>query len=79
VDELETQSTSVRESLQERTDMPTSFEHIVKELGLSPEEYQSSVVLKNWVRQNMDTKYVPWDLLKAWGFVQEEIERDEAA
>jgi len=23
-------------------------------------------VLKNWVRQNMDSKYVPMDLLKAW-------------
>jgi len=78
VDELETQSTSVRESLQERTDMPTSFEHIVKELGLSPEEYQSSVVLKNWVRQNMDTKYVPWDLLKAWGFVEEGRDKEAA-
>jgi hypothetical protein len=52
--------------------MPTSFEYIVKELGLSPDEYQSSVLLKNWVRQNMDTKYVPWDLLKAWGFVEDE-------
>jgi hypothetical protein len=47
--------------------MPTSFEQIVEELGLSPEEYQSSRVLKNWVRRNMDNKYVPWEFLKAWG------------
>jgi hypothetical protein len=59
--------------------MPTSFEHIVKELGLSPDEYQNSVLLKNWVRQNMDEKYVPSDLLKAWGFLEAEPERDLAA
>jgi len=45
--------------------MPTSFEQIVEELGLSPEEYQGSVLLKNWVRNNMDKRYVPSDLLKA--------------
>ena len=60
--------------------MPTSFEGIVKELGLSPEEYHDSVPLKEWVLQNMDTKYVPWDLLKAWGLAEEEEkEREEAA
>jgi hypothetical protein len=59
--------------------MPTSFEQIVEELGLSPEEYQSSRVLKNWVRRNMDNKYVPWELLKAWGFVEEAKEREAAA
>jgi hypothetical protein len=52
--------------------MPSSFEQIVEELGLSPEEYQSSRVLKNWARRNMDNKYVPWELLNGWGFVEDE-------
>lgn len=54
--------------------MENSFEQVVKELGLSPEEYRNSTPLKDWVRRNMDEKYVPSWLLKAWGF-----ERDEAA
>ncbi|HUJ94230.1 MAG TPA: hypothetical protein VLW84_03120 [Terriglobales bacterium] len=54
----------------------TSFDHVVKILGLSPEEYANSLPLKEWVRQNKDEKYVPTDLLKAWGFADEE---DEAA
>jgi hypothetical protein len=53
--------------------METSFEKMVKNLGLSPQEYQSSVLLKEWVRQHMDEKYVPMDLLKAWGLVDEEV------
>jgi len=53
--------------------MVTSFEQMVRKLGLSPEEYESSALLKDWVRRNMDEKYVPLDLLKAWGF-----EKDEA-
>jgi len=57
----------------------TSFEDIVEELGLSPEEYETSVLLKQWVRQNMNKKYVPSGLLKAWGFVEEERKRCEAA
>lgn len=73
------QSTIVRESLKERIDMPTSFEYVVKELGLAPEEYQNSVLLKHWVRLNMDKRYVPWDLLKVWGFVEEDKEREAAA
>ncbi len=43
--------------------MATSFEQMVKKLGLRPEEYQSSAQLREWVRRNMDVKYVPPDLL----------------
>jgi hypothetical protein len=46
---------------------PTSFEEVVKKLRLSPAEYKHSVQLKDWVRKNKDQKYVPSDLLKAWG------------
>ncbi len=46
----------------------TSFEQMVKQLGLSPEQYEGSAVLKEWVRKNKDVKYVPTSLLQAWGF-----------
>jgi len=59
--------------------MQSSFEAIVKELGLSPNEYRDSVPLKNWVLENMDTKYVPWDLLKAWGLVEDDRDSETAA
>jgi hypothetical protein len=52
----------------------TSFDHLVKILGLSPDEYENSLQLKEWVRRNKDEKYVPSDLLKAWGFSEEENE-----
>lgn len=57
----------------------TSFEQMVRKLGLSPEEYESSALLKDWVRRNMDEKYVPLDLLKAWGFEKDEAAKEEAA
>lgn len=47
---------------------PTSFDQMVKQLGLSPDQYESSAVLKEWVRKNKDVKYVPTALLQAWGF-----------
>jgi len=59
--------------------MATSFEHMVKKLGLSPEQYKGSALLKDWVRQNMDEKYVPSDLLRAWGFQKDEATTEEAA
>jgi hypothetical protein len=48
---------------------PTSFEEIVRKLRLSPEDYQHSIPLKEWVQKNKDQKYVPVDLLRAWDFV----------
>ena len=47
---------------------PSSFEELVRKLGLLPEQYVDSVQLKDWVRKNKDQKYVPSDLLKAWDF-----------
>ncbi len=46
----------------------SSFETVVKTLGLRPDQYQYSAELKDWVRKNKDQKYVPQDLLQAWGF-----------
>ena len=47
---------------------PSSFEQLVKELDISPGEYRSSPELKEWVRRNKDERYVPPELLKAFGF-----------
>jgi hypothetical protein len=46
----------------------SSFERVVDSLKLSPEQYQNSSALREWVLQNKDHKYVPPDLLKAFGF-----------
>jgi len=47
---------------------PSSFEQTVKALKLRPEDFVSSPLLKEWARLNKDHKYVPSDLLAAWGF-----------
>jgi hypothetical protein len=47
--------------------VPSSFEEVVEELGLSPEEYETSPALKAWVRKNKNQKYVPPELLERWG------------
>jgi hypothetical protein len=46
---------------------PTSFEDAAASLGLSPRDYQKSKALQEWVARNKNSKYVPSDLLKAWG------------
>jgi len=48
----------------------STFENMVKMLGLSPEAYRDSGALKSWVIQNKDDKYVPTELLRAWGLVK---------
>ncbi len=45
-----------------------SFDEIVENMGLSPAQYASSAELKEWARANRGQKYVPIDLLIAWGF-----------
>jgi hypothetical protein len=50
----------------------TTFDRIVENLGLLPEQYLASSALKEWVRLNKDEKYVPPDLLEAWGFSEDE-------
>jgi hypothetical protein len=45
----------------------SSFDALVKTLGLSPDQYENSITLKEWVGKNKDHKYVPLDLLEAWG------------
>ena len=50
------------------SELPTSFEKVVKELKLAPEEYAKSLILRDWVSRNKNEKYVPSDLLKTFGF-----------
>jgi hypothetical protein len=50
----------------------TSFEHVVAVLGISPDQYKDSLPLKEWVLRNKDEKYVPSDLLKHWGLLDDE-------
>ena len=45
----------------------SAFDSMVKSLGLSPEQYEDSTTLRNWVNKNKDHKYVPPELLQAWG------------
>jgi hypothetical protein len=49
----------------------SSFEELVKALGLSPEQYASSAELKAWVMDNKDEKYVPPELLRSFGLAVE--------
>jgi hypothetical protein len=46
----------------------TSFEQIVKEFKLSPDQYIRSTRLREWARRNKNSKYIPEALLEAWGF-----------
>jgi hypothetical protein len=48
---------------------PTSFEEMVTRLNLSKEECRGSIPLKEWAKKHKDSKYVPQDLLEAWGIV----------
>jgi len=60
--------TSRSAKLAARAFSESSFERIVDSLKLSPEQYQSSPELREWVLRNKDDKYVPPELLKAYGF-----------
>jgi hypothetical protein len=46
---------------------PTSFEQIVEQFGLTPDQYVKSARLREWARTNKNSKYIPESLLKAWG------------
>jgi len=49
----------------------SSFEAMAKTMGLSPAQYESSLELKEWARVHKQKKFVPPDLLIAWGFGRE--------
>jgi hypothetical protein len=45
-----------------------SFDEVVAGLQLSPEQYQYSLALREWVRRNKGDKYVPTEVLSTFGF-----------
>jgi hypothetical protein len=45
-----------------------SFDEVVAHLQLSPNEYRDSPALREWVRHNKNQRYVPTELLNAFGF-----------
>ena len=56
------------ESLNVGAPKPSTFDETVRRLGLSPDQYRNSDALREWARKNKAQKYVPPDLLEAWGF-----------
>jgi hypothetical protein len=46
----------------------TEFERITREFNLQPNQYIRSTQLREWASHNMNSKYIPESLLKAWGF-----------
>jgi hypothetical protein len=52
------------------SDTPTqsAFEMLTKKLGLQPEQFEDSTLLKEWARKNQRQRFVPPELLQAWGF-----------
>ncbi len=46
----------------------TSFEQVVKEFKLTPDQYLRSTRLREWARRNKNSKYIPETLLEGWGF-----------
>lgn len=46
----------------------SEFERVVLEFNLAPDQYVRSTRLRDWARQNKNSKYIPEPLLEAWGF-----------
>jgi hypothetical protein len=53
----------------------TSFEQVVKEFKLTPDQYVRSTRLREWARRNKNSKYIPEALLEAWGFETPRLKR----
>jgi hypothetical protein len=47
---------------------PTSFERAVEEFKLTPDQFIRSAQLREWARNNKNSKYIPEMLLDTWGF-----------
>lgn len=48
--------------------LPSSFEMMCESLHLAPHQYHESSQLRDWVQKNKNNKFVPLELLQAWGF-----------
>jgi hypothetical protein len=57
----------------------TSFEQIVKEFKLSPDQYIRSTRLREWARRNKNSKYIPdpWELAPERPRVDHSVDRPE--
>jgi hypothetical protein len=64
---------SRRQGIQISPQSESAFEYVVRRLRLSPSDYATSPELKAWVRGNKDQRYVPPELLSAWGFAIDEF------
>ena len=45
---------------------PSEFEVMVKKLKLTPEQYVTSIELREWASKYRNSRFVPERLLKAW-------------
>jgi hypothetical protein len=46
----------------------SSFDQVVESLNLSPDQFEGSQALKEWVRRNKNQRYVPTEVLNVFGF-----------
>jgi hypothetical protein len=46
----------------------SEFEQVVREFKLQPDQYIHSARLREWAHRNKSSKYIPENLLEAWGF-----------
>jgi hypothetical protein len=46
----------------------SSFDQMVETLNLLPHQFEGSEALKEWVRRNKNERYVPTEVLNAFGF-----------
>lgn len=51
----------------------TGFEQATREFKLKPDQYLTSTRLREWASVNKNSKYIPENLLAAWGFEFESV------
>lgn len=51
----------------------TEFQRVTHDFKLTPDQYIHSSRLREWARQNKNSKFIPEPLLEAWGFEIESV------
>jgi hypothetical protein len=46
----------------------TDFQRVAHEFNLQPDQYIGSSLLREWASRNKNSKFIPENLLEAWGF-----------
>jgi hypothetical protein len=46
----------------------TYFERAVEKFKLTPDQFVTSAELREWARNNKNSRFIPEALLEAWGF-----------